>query len=204
MHDITQHQAIIWQRLDASGHDYAALETSEHGPRLSGCAIFVEDGINCLLHYQVDCAPDWSTRRATTRLSRWPAHRTAAGSRRRAPLAAQRRGAAAGARLRRHRSGLHPATNLLPIRRGRLEIGAALELSAAWLQFPALTLAPLPQRYTRLSELGYRYESRQGAFQAEISVTPDGRARLSGPVAGSALTWNACASGRPRRKTSSG
>ncbi|MCD5364464.1 putative glycolipid-binding domain-containing protein [Chromobacterium aquaticum] len=178
MHDITQHQAIIWQRLDASGHDYAALETSEHGPRLSGCAIFVEDGINCLLHYQVDCAPDWSTRRATIQGYR-------GGQRIELLLEAdaERRWLLNGVEQPQVQGcvdidlAFTPATNLLPIRRGRLEIGAALELSAAWLQFPALTLAPLPQRYTRLSELGYRYESRQGAFQAEISVTPDGLPR---------------------------
>ncbi|WP_227107568.1 putative glycolipid-binding domain-containing protein [Chromobacterium rhizoryzae] len=170
--------SIVWQRLDASGHDYAALEQSEQGPRLKGCAVFVEDGVNCLLHYQVDCAPDWSTRRVEVN-----GYRGAEAIALRLETDAEGRWRLNGAEQPQVQGcvdidlAFTPATNLLPIRRSRLEIGAALELNAAWLQFPALTLAPLSQRYTRLSEIGYRYESRQGAFQAELSLTPDGLPR---------------------------
>lgn len=170
--------SIVWQRLDAPGHDYAALEHSELGPRLSGCAVFVEDGVNCLLRYQVDCAPDWSTRRVE--VSGYRGGETIALL---LETDSDRNWLLNGAEQPQVRGcvdidlAFTPATNLLPIRRGRPDIGSALELSAAWLRFPALTLAPLPQRYTRLSEFGYRYESRQGAFQAELSVGPDGLPR---------------------------
>ncbi|KMN81280.1 hypothetical protein VK98_14250 [Chromobacterium sp. LK11] len=170
--------SIVWQRLDASGHDFAALEQGADGPRLSGCAVFVEDGLNCLLRYQVDCAPDWSTRRVEVN-----GYRGGDAVDLLLEADAEGRWRLNGAEQPQVRGcvdidlAFTPATNLLPIRRGRPDIGAALELSAAWLQFPALTLAPLPQRYTRLSEFGYRYESRQGAFQAELSVGPDGLPR---------------------------
>ena len=38
------------------------------------------------------------------------------------------------------------------------------------LSFPELTIEPLPQRYLRLGERRYRYESAGGAFVAEIEV----------------------------------
>ena len=66
--------------------------------------------------------------------------------------------------------GFTPATNTLPIRRLAPEIGATVDVTAAWVRFPELTVAPLPQRYTRLSERRYRYESAGGAFVTEMEV----------------------------------
>ena len=43
-------------------------------------------------------------------------------------------------------------------------------MTAAWVQFPKLTIAPLSQEYTRTSEGQYRYTSRSGAFAATIDV----------------------------------
>ncbi len=60
-----------------------------------------------------------------------------------------------------------PATNTLPIRRLALAEGAAAAVTAAWVRFPALTVEPLPQRYTRLGGGRYRYESDTG-FVTEI------------------------------------
>jgi hypothetical protein len=68
-----------------------------------------------------------------------------------------------------------PSTNTLPIRRLGLEIGQASgEFNAAWVQFPDLTLQPLPQAYLRLSEREYLYSSRGGAFTANLLVDGDG------------------------------
>jgi hypothetical protein len=66
--------------------------------------------------------------------------------------------------------GFTPATNTLPIRRLAPEIGATAEVTAAWVRFPELTVEPLPQRYARLSERRYRYESAGGAFVTELEV----------------------------------
>ena len=62
-----------------------------------------------------------------------------------------------------------PATNTLPIRRLNLELGQSREVTAAWLKFPDLTLAILPQRYTRLAPQRYGYQSGTG-FSAEMLV----------------------------------
>jgi hypothetical protein len=62
-----------------------------------------------------------------------------------------------------------PATNTLPIRRLSLPIGDGADVTAAWVRFPDLTIEPLPQRYTRVAERRYRYES-EGGFSAELDV----------------------------------
>jgi hypothetical protein len=65
--------------------------------------------------------------------------------------------------------GWSPATNTLPIKRLKLEIGQASgEFIAAWVRFPELKLQPLPQEYLRLGNRKYRYSSRGGAFVAEL------------------------------------
>jgi uncharacterized protein len=63
-----------------------------------------------------------------------------------------------------------PATNILPLRRLALAVGESREMTAAWVRFPDLSVEPLPQRYTRLDERRVRYESRGGAFTAELEV----------------------------------
>jgi hypothetical protein len=63
-----------------------------------------------------------------------------------------------------------PSTNILPLRRLGLAAGESREVTAAWLRFPELTVEPLPQRYTRLDERRVLYESRGGAFTAELEV----------------------------------
>ncbi|HEV3077650.1 MAG TPA: putative glycolipid-binding domain-containing protein [Thermoanaerobaculia bacterium] len=63
-----------------------------------------------------------------------------------------------------------PATNILPLRRLRLAVGESREMTAAWVRFPELSVEPLAQRYTRLDERRVRYESRGGAFTAELEV----------------------------------
>jgi uncharacterized protein len=67
-----------------------------------------------------------------------------------------------------------PSTNLLPIRRLNLAIGGAAEVKAAWLRFPSFVLEPLPQRYRRLDETTYRYESAGGQFVTDLKVNQSG------------------------------
>ena len=60
-----------------------------------------------------------------------------------------------------------PATNTLAIRRLSLQVGSSVSGIAAWIKFPELTVQLLSQRYTRLAQNTYRYESNTG-FSAEI------------------------------------
>jgi hypothetical protein len=67
-----------------------------------------------------------------------------------------------------------PSTNLLPIRRLGLTVGAEAPVRAAWLKFPGFTLEPLDQLYRRTGETTYRYESAGGSFVAELRVNATG------------------------------
>ena len=67
-----------------------------------------------------------------------------------------------------------PATNLLPIRRLALGIGARAAVRSAWLRVPELTLQPLDQVYARISDTQYHYESDHGTFTATLDVSPAG------------------------------
>jgi hypothetical protein len=70
--------------------------------------------------------------------------------------------------------GFSPATNLLPIRRLVLAVGASAPVRAAWVRFPELTTEVLEQTYTRLGPDRYLYESAGGAFRRELVVDARG------------------------------
>jgi hypothetical protein len=66
--------------------------------------------------------------------------------------------------------GFSPVTNLLPIRRLGLSIGAHARVRAAWVRFPELTVEPLEQTYARVASDRYHYESAGGVFRGELAV----------------------------------
>lgn len=63
-----------------------------------------------------------------------------------------------------------PLSNTLPIRRLGLPIGGSADITTAYVSVPDLTVVTDPQRYTRLSDHEYRYESRDSDFERTISV----------------------------------
>jgi hypothetical protein len=67
-----------------------------------------------------------------------------------------------------------PFTNTLPIRRLDLDVDDEADLVAAYLSFPDLELLPDPQRYTRLDEDRYRFESLDSDFAADLTVDARG------------------------------
>lgn len=67
-----------------------------------------------------------------------------------------------------------PLTNTLPIRRLDLPIGQSADIDTAWIAVPALTVVRDPQRYTRVGERQWRYESRDSDFRALLTVDDDG------------------------------
>ncbi|HLT84231.1 MAG TPA: putative glycolipid-binding domain-containing protein [Phototrophicaceae bacterium] len=67
-----------------------------------------------------------------------------------------------------------PFTNTLPIRRLGLAVGAAAEVVTAYVDAPSLLVTPDPQRYTRLEDRVYLYESLDSDFSRRITVDDDG------------------------------
>jgi len=65
-------------------------------------------------------------------------------------------------------------TNTIPIRRLNLEVGQSATLEVAFVAIPELRVDIVPQRYTRLDLLRYRYEGLSTGFTAEITVDEDG------------------------------
>lgn len=67
-----------------------------------------------------------------------------------------------------------PFTNTLPIRRLDLGVDDEGDVSAVYVSFPDLEVTLEEQRYTRLDEDLYLFESLDGDFTAEITVDLDG------------------------------
>jgi hypothetical protein len=141
---------------------------------LTGNVVAVIDELPLRVVYDVACNSDWQTQHVELTLV------TAAGERRRrldAP--GDGRWLLAGEPLDGVDGcvdidlGITPATNTLPIRRLNLAVGESAAVVATWVRFPSLAIQPLSQRYTRLTENSYRYESGTG-FSADLTVDADG------------------------------
>ena len=70
-----------------------------------------------------------------------------------------------------------PATNLLPLRRLSLAVGAEAEVRSAWLDWPRHALSVLVQRYVRRTAELYAYQADvpgDRPFVATLKVGPGG------------------------------
>jgi hypothetical protein len=171
-------QTIIWRRLDEPGHEFAQLFFENNVWRLSGTAIFAfgrPQRQPVRLDYLVMCDADWQTRSAS--VSGWVGDETISID---ISVDEARRWRLNGVEVPAVEGCLDidlnfsPATNLLPIRRLRLNVGDEVAATAAWLRFPSFRLEPLAQSYRRNSSAGYRYESGGGEFVAQLSVNEVG------------------------------
>jgi uncharacterized protein len=69
---------------------------------------------------------------------------------------------------------ISPLSNTLPIRRLELAVGESADITTAYVAVPNLTVVTDPQRYTRLADHEYRYESRNSNFERLITVDEHG------------------------------
>ena len=70
---------------------------------------------------------------------------------------------------------ISPFTNTLPIRRLEIQPGQSVEIAAAYIRVPELTVTRDPQRYTCIEwRARYRYESLDSDFVREIEVDQNG------------------------------
>lgn len=167
--------SILWRRLDRPGHDSARLIERTAGAILEGTAVFSEAGLPCRLDYRIECDAAWRTQSA--HVLGW-LDATAIDF---AIVADAARAWTVNGRPCPEVQGCEdvdlsftPATNLLPIRRTGLAVGARAAVRAAWLGFPALTLEPLDQVYERVAECRYDYRSDGGAFRAILDTNRSG------------------------------
>jgi hypothetical protein len=171
-------RTVRWRRVDGSGTEECRLSWAEGRPQIEGSVLVAIDGVSWRIEYTVDCDVRWQTHEVIVRA-------TGDGSSRSITLRADRRGHWwVDDRGRADLDGcldvdlsFTPSTNTLPIRRLELPMNQAADVCAAWVRFPELTVERLAQRYTRIGDGRYLYESRSGAFQAELLVDEDGVVR---------------------------
>ena len=166
---------ILWRGLDPYGHDLARLERGSDGWVLSGTALIAHEGQPSKLDYSVTCDASWRT--TSARVVGFVGARAVDLH---VAVDAARTWSLNGAACPEVAGCLDidlaftPATNLLPIRRLALAVGAQADVRAAWLTFPALSFEPLPQVYRRQDAGTYAYESGGGSFRTTLAVNTPG------------------------------
>ena len=166
---------VLWRRLDVPGHEACRLRARRTGWELSGTSVFRFEARPVRLDYVVEINAAWRTKSASVR--GWFGDREIAlelrsDRNRRWWCNDQEYPEVAGAfdvDL-----AFSPSTNTLAIRRLNLTVGGSGDLRAAWLPFPELRPRPLDQRYTRLADRRYRFESSSLSFMAELEVEAHG------------------------------
>ena len=170
-----ERSTILWRRLDLPGHEAAYLELAPDGWRLGGSAVFGgEEGEPCALTYEILCDGAWRT--VSSRVTGWIGARSVNA----VVETAGGRWTLNGGEARDVEGAIDvdlnfsPSTNLLPIRRLDLAVGAEATVVAAWLRFPSFTLERLEQTYRRTGPSSWRYESAGGRFARDLEVRDDG------------------------------
>ncbi|HET6983729.1 MAG TPA: putative glycolipid-binding domain-containing protein [Myxococcaceae bacterium] len=166
-------QTRTWRRLDLP-----SLEEFEEEQRTFRGRVTVQETPPWTVEYRILFDEGWVTRSAEADVTR-------AGTTRRLVLRREPHGRwfVAEREIDSCRGaldvdlGVTPSTNTSAIRRLGLDVGASAELTAAWVRFPELSVEPLSQRYSRLDERTYLYESVRGGrvvFHARLEVDPGG------------------------------
>lgn len=164
-----------WRRLDLPGTDRATLTTTETGYLLLGHAQFLDRHRSVDLRYSVQTSPTWRTQRAHVEgigpegpvlldVTHVPDQ----------PWILNGEAFSSLAGCEDIDLGFTPSTNLVSLRRLHLELGASAEVTAAWLEYPGLRLAPLRQVYDRLPDGRYAYRCPDLPFQAMLKVNEEG------------------------------
>ena len=174
-------RALVWQRLDTVGVEYAELESDPI--RLQGEVVLVEDGTAFAVSYGVECDDAGLTTRADLQVKRngVRGHLTLlrgpggdwSGNGRSLP---ELRGIA-DVDL-----SVTPSTNTPPLRRLGLRDGQAAAVTAAWVRLPSLDVTPLRQLYRRLEANVYAYEAPDLQFTATLEVDGSGVVRRYGDL----------------------
>lgn len=170
---MTDARTILWHGPHDHSTELCHLTRTDAGWSIQGTVLLPAEGEPARCEYRVDTGPEWTTRTVEISL-------TGVSFERHLRLAAETgRWSVDGD----HDSSLDgcsdvdlrvtPATNTLPIRRHRADVGAEFTVSAAWVGLPDLRVVPSEQHYERLSETTYRY--RAGSFTADLVVDADGR-----------------------------
>src|SRR5262245_27404543 len=167
--------AFFWRKLNYPGFDSCRLIKVSEGWRLSGAAVFLEAPGACHFQYEVVADAAFRTKSAFV-----------VGYLGRKPVDVRVRSAGRGrwrvnGVLNADLAGcldvdlsFTPATNLFALRRLELKVGEQADAPAAYLEFPRLRFARLPQRYERIGRTQYAYEAPTVGYSGTLQVSPMG------------------------------
>ncbi len=165
-------RAVVWRRhRDNASLEYAVLSRLAAGYEIRGDIVAAHEGHPLRVSYALRCDPDW--RSLFLRVEQhWAAERAslilaldADGTWRVNDMKTDALADCLDIDL-----GLSPSTNALPINRLRPAVGEKVEITAAWVRFPNLEVAPARQSYERRARRTYRYRSVATGFQADLRV----------------------------------
>lgn len=169
---------VLWRHLDTEGHDCCRLNLEPDGWSLEGQSVFVHDAGPVSLSYRVDATTDWRTTSAL--VAGW------IGS---DEIDIRIVHFDSGAWLFNDTPqdlpsnivdldlGFTPATNLLPLRRLPLDIGARDAAPAAYFDLSERRLSVLDQSYTRLDAENYAYAAPAFGYEAVLTADATGFVR---------------------------
>lgn len=165
----------FWRRLDVLGHDACRLSRQPNGDwQIDGCAVFL-DGLPAAIAYHVVCDSNWLVRRARVRGFRDILDVSADIEHLETGVWTINGSAVAGIDDCQDLDlGFTPATNLIPIRRLALAVGASADAPAAWFDLERASLERLEQRYERRRQTTYWYESPRFDYSATLEVGSEG------------------------------
>jgi hypothetical protein len=172
-------RSVFWRPLDEIGLEHLLLSVLPDRIEADGLILQTKAGRGPFrARYRIEAAPDWTMRRCEIRVEepcqgerRLDLHIDGDGRWR---DEAARKALPELDGCRDVDIQISPFTNSLPIGRLTLAQGRSAEIRAAYITVPELTLAPAPQRYTRLGPDRYRYEGLGTGFAAEIAIDAEG------------------------------
>jgi uncharacterized protein len=166
--------SYVWRRLDLDGRVFVHLQVGTDAISVAGYEICVDGGQRWAARFSIELDPAWRHERTTVEVT------DEAGARR---LELESDGAGSWLRGGRPDPSLegcsdvdlagNPFTNAFVTRRAAPQGGADLEIRAAYIETPTLSVRPLVQRYERLATDRWVYADDQyGRF--EFSTDADG------------------------------
>lgn len=168
----------LWRRLDVPGHDVCALVTDGTGYRIDGVAVYLDARGPARIEYAVDCDGAWQSQGGHIRAAIGPSRQELRITRHATGVWTLNGDAVAGLYDCVDLDyGFTPATNLLQTRRIGLGVGDAADVPAAWIEPPTLALTRLPQRYERIADDRYRYDSPTAGYHETLEMHDSGFVR---------------------------
>lgn len=162
---------VLWTSEELVSAEHFRLEANSAGARLCGTTVILFEERPGHLSYEVVVDEAWRTRSARIELT---GHRSV-----RYDIVVDRDNWSVNGIKNPALTGCvdidlgwTPATNILPIRRLGVDVGDAAEVNAAWLQYPEVAIVSNRQRYERLADTTWRYQS--GRYDFILDTTANG------------------------------